>query len=311
LFRCEARSAQPLLCCADADLKLLLILAFGFALPQESSSIMKIRISSISLCILCWSASTLFSQEAMPKNQSAETFQRQLTKKVAANYLLFLPEGYDAQGAKRWPLILFLHGAGERGTNISKVAVHGPPKIVKDKADFPFIVVSPQCPSSETWSNDTLVALLDDVIRKHAVDTNRIYLTGISMGGYGTWSLGLAHPERFAAIAPICGGGDPLGTILPSPSQARLLKKLPVWAFHGAKDTLVKLEESERMINALKKIGNEANLTVYPEAGHDSWTETYNKPELYEWFLQHRRDAPSEKKTSSKKSQGRPAFRRT
>src|SRR6266542_98610 len=162
--------------------------------------------------------------------------------------------------------------------------------MVKSTPDFPFIVVSPQCPSGERWHDDVLLALLDDVIAKLKVDTNRIYLTGLSMGGYGSWSLGIKYPERFAAIAPICGGGETIDVLLTSRQKSAALKSLGVWAFHGAKDPVVKLEESERMIAALKKAGvKEAELTVYPEAQHDSWTETYSNEKLYEWFLRHQR----------------------
>jgi predicted peptidase len=144
--------------------------------------------------------------QPMPRRtQTAQQFRKRVTSNLSANYLLFLPADYNSEAKKRWPLMLFLHGAGERGTNLSLVMRHGPPKIVKDKPAFPFILVSPQCPTGERWSNDTLLALLDDVTRKYNVDTNRVYLTGLSMGGYGTWSLGTAHPEKFAAIAPICG----------------------------------------------------------------------------------------------------------
>jgi predicted peptidase len=249
-----------------------------------------IKPSFLALALLLGSnIPSLHSQDETPTNQKAESFERTITQTVGADYLLFLPKGYDAEEGKRWPLILFLHGAGERGTNIHLVTKHGPPKLVQDqeKSDFPFVVVSPQCPDGATWSNDLLLALLDEVTGKHAVDTNRIYLTGLSMGGYGTWSLGLSHPDRFAAIAPICGGGDLITILLPGQRTARALRALPVWAFHGAKDELVKLSESERMVNALRRIGNDAKLTIYPEAGHDSWTETYNNPELYGWFLRH------------------------
>jgi predicted peptidase len=221
--------------------------------------------------------------------QKAKSFEKKVTRTVGLDYLLFLPKDYDAKGSKTWPLIFFLHGAGERGTNIAKVAAHGPPKVVKHKPEFPFIVVSPQCPSGSRWSDDVLLALLDEITDEYKVNTNRIYLTGLSMGGFGTWSLGLTHPERFAAIAPICGGGDILAILLPDPKKARALKSLPVWAFHGAKDEVVKVAESERMVEALKKTGNSAKLTIYPEAGHDSWTVTYNNPALYEWFLEHQR----------------------
>lgn len=207
---------------------------------------------------------------------------------MTANYLLHLPDGYGRDRKKRWPLMIFLHGAGERGTNLALVAKHGPPKIVKDKPDFPFILVSPQCPPGERWDIETVLALLDHAIAEYRVDTNRVYLTGLSMGGFGTWSLAVAHPTRFAAVAPICGGGETIPILLADRRKQEQLQKLPVWAFHGAKDAVVKLEESEKMVNALKRIGSaKVELTVYPEATHDSWTETYDNPKLYEWLLSH------------------------
>jgi predicted peptidase len=238
-------------------------------------------------------------------------FESKLTKKVHLGYLLYLPTEYQPTSPKRWPLIFFLHGAGERGTNLSLVTMHGPPKLVKATFQPPknesdaarqrreaamkvlkeqFIIVSPQCPANQRWENDALLALLDKVTSKHKVDTNRIYLTGLSMGGYGSWSLGTRYPERFAAITPICGGGERIDILLASRTKAAALKTLGVWAFHGANDSTVPLNESERMIEALKKAGaTDVQLTVYPEAQHDSWTEAYNNPELYEWFLKHER----------------------
>jgi predicted peptidase len=225
-----------------------------------------------------------------PSTQLVKHFRFTKTQSAELDYLLFLPKGYDAKAEKRWPMILFLHGAGERGTDVWKVAVHGPPKNVATHLDFPFVVVSPQCPEDQVWSREVLLALLDDFTATHAVDTNRIYLTGLSMGGYGTWDLGLAHPEKFAAIVPICGGGQTISVLLVSPDKASALRTLGVWAFHGAKDPVVALAESQRMVDALKRAGVEdVKLTVYPEAGHDSWTETYNNPELYEWLLKHQR----------------------
>ncbi len=232
----------------------------------------------------------LMAKNPAAPGQHPQSFTGQVTKKVSVNYLLFLPEGYDLERRKRWPLILFLHGAGERGTNVNLVAVHGPPKIVAKKPGFPFVVVSPQCPSGQRWDNDVVLALLDDIEKNYRIDKKQIYLTGLSMGGYGTWSLGLTRPERFAAIVPICGGGDPLLVLLADPKKQAALKSLPVWAFHGAKDPVVPLQESRRMIDALKQFGcRELELTVYPEAQHDSWTETYDNPKLYDWLLQHSR----------------------
>jgi predicted peptidase len=199
--------------------------------------------------------------------------------KAKLGYLLFLPEDYGKTD-KAWPLILFLHGAGESGNDLAKVKAHGPPKIVETKKDFPFIVVSPQSPK-RGWQPDALLALLDEVVSKYKVDQDRVYLTGLSMGGFGTWALAAAHPDRFAAIVPICGGGDP--------KTAERLKGLPMWVFHGAKDNVVPLARSEAMVNAVKAAGGNPKFTVYPEAGHDSWTKTYDNPELYQWLLEQKR----------------------
>lgn len=208
----------------------------------------------------------------------------EVTIKMELGYLLFLPEDYDPEEydkEKSWPMILFLHGAGESGSDLDKVKAHGPPKIVQMKKDFPFIVVSPQS-RRFGWNVDALIALLDHVVSKHRVDPHRIYLTGLSMGGYGTWSLAAHAPDRFAAIVPICGGGNP--------DDAEKLKNLPIWVFHGAKDRTVPVSRSERMVEAIKAAGGNVEFTVYPDAGHDSWTETYDDPKLYEWLLKHKRD---------------------
>lgn len=198
------------------------------------------------------------------------------------HYLLFLPKGYDASDkTKQWPLMLFLHGSGERGENLELVKMHGPPKIVEAKPDFEFIVVSPQCPKESRWQADELLQLIDQVSKAHAVDPNRLYVTGLSMGGSGTWQLAAAQPQRFAAIAPICGRAD-----LDSAPQ---IKHLPIWVFHGAKDSATSVEHNKAIVAALKAAGGEPKFTLYPDAGHDSWTETYNNPEFYAWLLTQRK----------------------
>lgn len=194
-------------------------------------------------------------------------------------YLTALPKEYDKQA--QWPVLLFLHGSGERGDNLEVVKKHGPPKLVAAGKDFPFIVISPQCPTGTSWEPDELVTLLDEVARKHKVDADRVYVTGLSMGGFGTWKLAAHAPERIAAIAPICGGGDP--------ATVKRFAHLPCWCFHGAKDKGVPLERSQVMIDALKKEGGTPKLTVYPDAGHDAWTETYDNPEFYKWLLEQKR----------------------
>lgn len=198
-------------------------------------------------------------------------------------YLLYLPKGYGRSGAgKRWPTMLFLHGAGERGSRLANVKKHGPPKIVETRRDFPFLLVSPQCPADNWWSPDVLVPLLDEIVATFAVDEDRLYVTGLSMGGYGTWALAAEAPDRFAAAVPICGGGNP--------RKAARLKRLPIWAFHGAKDPLVPLAESEKMVAAVRRAGGrKVRLTVYPEAQHDSWTRAYDEAGLYDWLLRQKR----------------------
>ena len=257
------------------------------------------------------------------ETQSVAAFEKTITKTVGYQYLLSLPTGYDAEAGKAWPMILFLHGSGERGTDPWKVAIHGPPKLLRGNVPAPapipgtkampaaapetpeararreaaakalaenFIVVSPQCPANVQWDDDAIGALLDEIAVKHRVDAKRVYLTGLSMGGFGTWSYAMKNPGRFAAIVPICGGGEPSTVRRMARTKRAELTSLPVWVFHGAKDPTVPLSESQQMVDALKQAGaTSVQFTIYPEAKHDSWTETYNNPELYAWLLRHTR----------------------
>jgi predicted peptidase len=209
--------------------------------------------------------------------------------KKPANYNYLVHQPAKAGPGEKFPLLLFLHGMGERGTNLGLVAVHGPPKLIKNGMDLPFIVVSPQCPLGEYWNHDALARLVDQVVDKYPVDPTRVYVTGLSMGGYGTWSLITHYPEKFAAAAPICGGGSIVAVAAQNKTKSDELKKLPIWVFHGAKDSVVPLSESELMVKLLERRRGQAKLTVYPDADHDSWTATYNNKELFDWFLSHRR----------------------
>jgi predicted peptidase len=230
-------------------------------------------------------AAVVCAQQAKAEpGQHAQTLEKQVAVKL--NYLLYLPEGYSKESDKKWPLILFLHGSGERGSDVSKVKVHGVPKIVEGKKDFPFIVVSPQCPENRWWEPFELNVLLDDIMASYHVDADRVYLTGLSMGGFGTWDLAMHSPGRFAAIAPICGGGNPV--------MAFQIKNIPAWVFHGEADPVVPVQRSLEMVEALKKVKADVKLTTYPGVGHDSWTQTYDNPELYKWFLSHRRGEKAE-----------------
>jgi predicted peptidase len=226
-------------------------------------------------------ASCATTAPAPPAGQSEQRFEGRVSRRVSYRYLLYLPKAYAADTSRRWPLVLFLHGSGERGGDLAKVKVHGPPKQLDGRDDFPAIVVSPQCPEGERWNSDALAALLDDLGRRLRVDADRVTVTGLSMGGRGTWDLAMSYPERFAAIAPVCGGA--------LPDRACRLKDVPVRAFHGAKDPVVPLAESETVVLAVKKCGGAADLVVYPEAGHDAWTETYGDPSLWDWLLSQRR----------------------
>jgi predicted peptidase len=212
-----------------------------------------------------------------PAGQTAQQFEATIVRKVSYRYLLYVPKAYAADSGRRWPLLLFLHGSGERGDDLERVKVHGIPGRLDALDDFPFVVVSPQCPEGERWQADALAALLADVARRLRVDPDRVYVTGLSMGGRGTWDLAMSYPERFAAIAPVCGGA--------LPDRACRLKDVPVRAFHGAADTVVPLAESETVVEAVRKCGGTAELVVYPGVGHDSWTATYADPSLWEWLL--------------------------
>jgi predicted peptidase len=218
--------------------------------------------------------------------QTACTFVQSGGKRGRLDYLLFVPR--RSARRERPPLILFLHGAGERGDDLSMVKRHGVPKLAEEDPSFPFVAVSPQCPPGGRWHLyfKTLGALLDDIVARCAVDENRIYLTGLSMGGYGTWHLAARYPDRFAAIAPVCGGGlKSLGF----PEKARVLRGVPIWAFHGALDPIVPVEETQRLVDVLRANGGDVRLTIYPDVGHDSWTRTYADPRLFEWMLAQRR----------------------
>lgn len=221
------------------------------------------------------------SSYSQQEKQTVHNFSKEIKVTVSANYLLYLPKDYS-ENNESYPLVLFLHGAGERGNDLEKVKVHGLPRLINEGKEFPFIVVSPQCPEEVFWSTDVLSALLDEIEANYRVDKNRIYVTGLSMGGNGTWSLALAEPNRFAAIAPVCGWSVP--------SVACTIKHLPIWVFHGAKDDVVPISASEIMVERLKTCDGNVKFTVYPEANHDSWTETYNNEELYKWFLEQSLD---------------------
>jgi predicted peptidase len=203
-------------------------------------------------------------------------------------YRLMKPAGYKEDGKASYPLVVFLHGAGERGDDNKAQLKHGIADFAADghRKKYPCFLIVPQCPDDEVWvygfvkklekkkkpaieAGDLVLALIDAVCKEYSIDKKRIYLTGLSMGGYGTWALLARRPELFAAAVPICGGGDV--------KTAGKIVKIPVWAFHGDKDTTVVAEESRQMIEAIKKAGGAPKYDEYKGVGHDSWTQTYHE----------------------------------
>lgn len=218
------------------------------------------------------------------KNDTTEpsVLQQEVYNASSLNFLLFMPRETKAQVQGKYPLILSLHGIGESGSYLPKLKNDGLPKYLDGNVAFPFIVVAPQCPSSTEWyydRTDTLLGrLLDDVIARYPVDTNRVYLTGYSMGGIGTLDLAIRYPYRFAAVLPIAfrieAGWD-----------VCRLASTPVWAFHGEQDEVIPFAKAREVIAALKNCGGNPTFTTYPNVAHDSWTRTYSNPAIYEWLL--------------------------
>ena len=213
-------------------------------------------------------------------------------------YRLLKPVDYDP--TEKYPLVIFLHGAGERGDDNTAQLKHGMRDfcLPERREEFPCYVLAPQCPTDEKWADvdwrldhvelpekisapaQLVMELVDLMLEKAAIDKNRIYVTGLSMGGYGSWDLIYRRPNFFAAALPICGGADP--------ATAEAIQHVPIWCFHGAKDRAVKVEFSRDIIAALEKAGAEPKYTEYPEAGHDSWTATYANQEIYDWMFSQR-----------------------
>lgn len=208
------------------------------------------------------------------------------TRTVDVNYLLYLPGDYGQDPQRQRPLILFLHGAGERGYDPQDITRYSIPAFLTTALDFPFIVLSPQSPPDDWWSNqvDVLDALLNQIQAAYAIDSNRVYLTGQSMGGFGTWAMALKYPTRFAAIVPVASGYDATAEVVPA--NICDLKDVPIWVFHGALDESVLPDQAIAMVQALQDCSGNVRFTLYPDADHlESSNRAYADPELYEWLL--------------------------
>lgn len=255
---------------------------------------MQVRLSRRSLALGL--AVGLLTSCASPPIPSG-SFRGRMKQSVLGQKLAYLLEVPDPDGMPEegWPLVLFLHGAGERGDDLDLVSVHGPPKVRTQIPELGMcVLLAPQCPAGSWWHPDPLKALVLELLDELPVDSNRIYVTGLSMGGYGTWGLLARYPDLAAAAIPICGGGDVsrlnFGTEPPF-SLGGLLeaRQVPIRAYHGEADTVIPVAESRILVNALEGVGADVELVVYPGVGHDSWTETYLNRDLYRWMLKQRK----------------------
>lgn len=222
----------------------------------------------------------LLSASAAAESAPPRLKPEESTVSPSLRYLIYLPRDYRPdQGA--WPVLLFLHGSGEMGTDLEKVKIQGVPRLIAAGQDFPYIVVAPQT-AVRPWNPQLLSDLLDEIERRYRVDTRRFYLTGLSMGGAGAWALAAYQPQRFAAVVPICGYGD-------APSLIAM-KDLPVWTFHGARDVVVLPAATEAIVKALRDAGaTRVKYTVFPEANHNAWDPAYATPALWTWLNQQHR----------------------
>jgi predicted peptidase len=237
-----------------------------------------------SLLLGCFSAMTapLSAETPVPGAlaKATATVKNDSGSTSTIGYWTYLPKA--AKPAAGWPLLVFLHGSGERGSDLNLVKKHGPPKLAGQKPELEsFLMLAPQCPSGRWWDTVAVKDLIDQTLAAQPIDRSRIYLTGISMGGYATWTLLKDHPEFMAAAVPICGAGDP--------TAVARFKTVPIWTFHGDQDPSVPVQRSIDMVEALKKEKGNIKFTLYEGVTHDCWTRTFDNPDLYSWLLEHRK----------------------
>ncbi len=221
------------------------------------------------------------------------------TVTTRVHFLLYLPGDYGKDPQKKWPLILFLHGSGNIGSDLEQLRTAALPYNLDRQTDFPFIVISPQLPATQPatfgeyttpilyWSGmiDALNVLIDQIIASYPIDSHRLYLTGLSLGGFGTWEFALRYPQRFSAIVPVAGGYIYQSDAIPR--EICDLKNLPVWVFHGGQDHNVLPVQAQSLVKALQDCGGNVRFTFYPDADHgQSYQRAYADPELWKWLLE-------------------------
>ncbi|NAS12314.1 carboxylesterase family protein [Poritiphilus flavus] len=198
-------------------------------------------------------------------------------------YYLYFPPDYETKKEEQFPILLFLHGGGESGDSLGALKSNGPPKLIAEGKQFPFLILAPQNPHPKKWWNTRAVMqLLDTIVQSNRVDKKRIYLTGLSRGGGAAWELAVQYPERFAAMAVVCG-------MTPVPYASWIDKDMPIWVFHGTEDKSIPFSESQNMVDKLQQMGYDVKFTKYEGVGHNSWVQAYNTEGLYDWFIAQKR----------------------
>jgi len=217
-------------------------------------------------------------KSTLSPGKHACTFNRYIQRGQSCLYWITLPQGYNEQ-EKKWPMIIYLHPSSLQGHDLSMIRTPIPPNVDEIRKDFPFVVLSPQCPDEyDAWPGDLVVALVDEAVKLYNVDARRVYVTGFSLGGRGTWSLAIDHPEVFAAIAPVAGSYG-------HPERISKIRDVPVWVFHGDSDRLLPIDPVRDMVQNLKDSGGNVRFTIYEGAGHGITGQAYRTKELYEWLL--------------------------
>jgi predicted peptidase len=242
------------------------------------SQIVKITLSRLLLCTSLILFSSCSAQKQLIEGEEETLIRENL------QYYLYFPETYEEDESKLFPLLLFLHGGGESGDSLGVLKKNGPPKMLAEGKQFPFMVLAPQNPHKKQWWNvRAVMQLLDTVMTQYRVDPKRIYLSGLSRGGSAAWEMAVQYPDRFAALAVVCG-------MAPVPYASWINKDLPIWVFHGTEDRSIPFSESEAMVSALKQMGYDVTFTVYEGVGHDSWVQAYQTEALYDWMMKQKLD---------------------